>query len=248
MIPKIIHYCWFGGNPLPELAKKCIASWHKYLPDYEIKEWNENNFDIHLMPYVEEAYRLKKFAFVSDVARFWILYHYGGIYFDTDVEVIKPFDDIIERGAFMGCEGNDPLKQNIEINPGLGMGVEKNNKFYQEMLEFYSNQILECDSHCDPLLTIVPLTTKKLETHGYKSLLAEKIQNIEGINIYPIEYFCPINYYTGKIEITENTHSIHHYSASWMTNQLKFKIWLKQKIGYKNVEFIKRLFNKLRIK
>lgn len=104
MIPKVIHYCWFGGNPLPDSAKKCISSWRKYLPDYEIKEWNERNFDVKSIPYTREAYRLKKFAFVSDYARMWILYHYGGIYFDTDVEVIKPFNDIIQRGNFMGFE------------------------------------------------------------------------------------------------------------------------------------------------
>ena len=105
MIPKIIHYCWFGHNPLPESAKKCIESWKKYLPGYEIKEWNESNFNVNAIPYTEEAYRLKKYAFVSDYARFWILYHYGGLYFDTDVEVIKRMDDIIERGAFMGRFG-----------------------------------------------------------------------------------------------------------------------------------------------
>lgn len=104
MIPKVIHYCWFGGNPLPDSAKKCISSWRKYLPDFEIKVWNERNFDVKSIPYTREAYRLKKFAFVSDYARMWILYNYGGIYFDTDVEVIKPFNDIILRGNFMGFE------------------------------------------------------------------------------------------------------------------------------------------------
>ena len=104
MIPKIIHYCWFGRNPLPESAIKCINSWKKFFPDYEIKEWNEDNFDVNIIPYTAEAYEAKKYAFVSDYARFWILYHFGGIYFDTDVEVIKPFDDILERGPFMGRE------------------------------------------------------------------------------------------------------------------------------------------------
>ena len=104
VIPKVIHYCWFGGNPLPELALKCIASWKKFLPDYEIKEWNERNFDVYQAPYIAEAYKLKKYAHVSDYARFWILYHYGGIYFDTDVEVIRPMDDILARGSFLGFE------------------------------------------------------------------------------------------------------------------------------------------------
>ena len=95
MIPKIIHYCWFGGNPLPDSAMKCIASWKKFLPDYEIKKWNESNFDVNMIPYVKEAYQVKKYAFVSDFARFYILYKYGGLYFDTDVEIVKPLDSII---------------------------------------------------------------------------------------------------------------------------------------------------------
>ena len=124
MIPKIIHYCWFGRGPLPELAQKCIASWKKYLPDYEIKEWNEDNFDVNIIPYTAEAYKAKKYAFVSDYARFWILYKFGGIYFDTDVEVIRPIDDIVERGNFMGFE-TDPSLTNDDaskasVAPGLG--------------------------------------------------------------------------------------------------------------------------------
>lgn len=127
MIPKIIHYCWFGRNPLPELAQKCIASWKKYLPDYEIKEWNEDNFDVNIIPYTAEAYAQKKYAFVSDYARFWILHKYGGIYFDTDVEVIRPIDDIIARGNFMGFETDpNPAKGDASegsVAPGLGLGV-----------------------------------------------------------------------------------------------------------------------------
>ena len=101
-IPKVIHYCWFGRNPLPPLAEKCIASWRKFLPDYEIKEWNEDNFDVTMNAYIEEAYHMKKYAFVSDFARFYVLYHHGGVYFDIDVEVIKPMDDILAKGPFMG--------------------------------------------------------------------------------------------------------------------------------------------------
>ena len=124
MIPKVIHYCWFGGNPLPASAKKCIASWRKYLPDYEIKEWNESNFDVNIIPYTAEAYKAKKYAFVSDYARFWIFYKYGGLYFDTDVEVIKNMDDIIAKGPFMGCEneakaGATPVQ--LGVAPGLGL-------------------------------------------------------------------------------------------------------------------------------
>ena len=132
-IPKIIHYCWFGGKELPESAKKCIDSWKRFFPDYKIKEWNESNFDINYCDYTKEAYEAKKWAFVSDVARFKILYENGGFYFDTDVEVIKSFDDIISNGAFMGFE-ND---KKCLVNPGLGLGVEAGNQFYKEMLDLY---------------------------------------------------------------------------------------------------------------
>ena len=124
MIPKIIHYCWFGRNPLPELAQKCIASWKKYLPDYEIKEWNEDNFDVNIIPYTAEAYAAKKYAFVSDYARFWILYKYGGIYFDTDVEVIRPIDDIIAKGNFMGCETDARGERRCKRRPRSRAGGE----------------------------------------------------------------------------------------------------------------------------
>ena len=126
MTPQIIHYCWFGRNPLPDLALKCIASWRKYLPDYEIKEWNEDNFDVNIIPYTAEAYKAKKYAFVSDYARFYILYKYGGLYFDTDVEVIRPISDILNNGAFMGCECDGMSKSSpITVAPGLGLGVQE---------------------------------------------------------------------------------------------------------------------------
>ena len=144
MIPKIIHYCWFGRNTLSPLAIKCIESWKKYFPDYEIKEWNEANFDVNIIPYTQEAYEAKKYAFVSDYARFWILYHYGGLYFDTDVEIIRSMNVIIEKGSFMGCENNDKegknLFQKLGVNPGLGMGSIPYHPFYKEMLDLYVSE------------------------------------------------------------------------------------------------------------
>ena len=122
MIPKIIHYCWFGRGEKPALAKKCIASWRKFFPDYEIKEWNEGNFDVNIIPYTAEAYACKKYAFVSDYARFWVLYKYGGLYFDTDVEVIRPMDDIVARGPFMGIETPATFGNLPNVAPGLGLG------------------------------------------------------------------------------------------------------------------------------
>lgn len=216
MIPKIIHYCWFGRNPLPELAVKCIASWKKYLPDYEIKEWNEDNFDVNIVPYTTEAYRAKKYAFVSDYARFWVLYKYGGIYFDTDVEVIKNMDDIISKGAFMGCElcpdkENGGLKP--AIAPGLGLGVEPENEFYKKIIDSYKNKHL---FNFKGLITetVVGIVTK-LFMESKTDINLKQICAVEGITIYPDDYFCPIIAYTGEMNITDNTRSIHHYTATW---------------------------------
>lgn len=213
MIPKKIHYCWFGRNPLPESAKKCIDSWRNYLPDYEIKEWNEDNFDVNIIPYTEEAYRLKKYAFVSDYARFWILYKYGGLYFDTDVEVIKNMDDIIARGPFMGIEAGATPAQ-LGVAPGLGLGVNPGLGLYKEMLNIYKKKhfttwtgIME-----DTVVTIMTRLLSKKD----KVNLGKGICQCGGIYLYAPEYFCPKNYYTGEMNITDRTVCIHHYSASWV--------------------------------
>lgn len=217
MIPKIIHYCWFGRSPLPELAVKCIESWKKFLPNYEIKEWNEDNFNVNIVQYTAEAYRAKKYAFVSDYARFWILHKYGGLYFDTDVEVIKNMDDIIANGAFMGCElcpdkVNGRLKP--AIAPGLGLGVEPGNKLYKQIIDSYKNKHL---FNKKGLITetVVGIVTKIL-INNKKGVNLKQICKIGEITIYPDDYFCPIIAYTGEMNITENTRSIHHYTATWV--------------------------------
>lgn len=220
VIPKIIHYCWFGANKLPELAEACIASWKKYLPDYEIKEWNEKNFDISITPYVQEAYAAKKYAFVSDYARFWILYHYGGLYFDTDVEIIRPLDHIIQRGPFMGIEGGSSIilskekcEKSIGVSPGLGIGAFPKMELYGEILNLYANlHFRKADGRLN-IETVVSYTTKML--NRYQSIKNDSIQNIAGIWIYPEEYFSPINIKDNQLRITQNTVSIHHYAASW---------------------------------
>lgn len=223
MIPKIIHYCWFGGNPLGENEKKCITSWKKYFPDYEIKLWDESNYDVNKITYTRQAYQEKKYAFVSDYARFDILYQYGGIYFDTDVEVIKSMDDIISLGAFMGCEAG--LEKSV-VNPGLGMAVEQGNAFYREVMEYYKSlQFFQKDGEQKGVI-VGSIVTNLLKKKGLCHM--KGIQNIAGIHIYPEEYFCPMNYLTNEINITENTYSIHHYSASWLTEEEK---WKNEEIG-----------------
>lgn len=231
MIPKIIHYCWFGRGPLPELAQKCIASWKKYLPDYEIKEWNEDNFDVNIIPYTAEAYKAKKYAFVSDYARFWILYQYGGIYFDTDVEVIRPIDDIIERGNFMGFE-TDPKPQlkadasEASVNPGLGMGVAPGLGIIKKMLDYYEGRHFEFVPGGIGQLTIVHIATEVLLKSGLK--LQQGIQQVDDMWIYPAEYFCPINLKTGRIHVKPNTRTIHHYAGTWQDKHFSFKVWIKK--------------------
>ena len=224
MIPKVIHYCWFGHNPLPDLAKSCLASWQKFLPDYEIKEWNESNFDVNIVPYVQEAYEAKKYAFVSDYARFWILYHHGGIYFDTDVEVIRPMDDIIEKGAFMGCEMDPYKKYSISVNPGLGLGSPAGMFFFKLLLQQYETEHFEWKG--TKTKTVVDFTTNLLLANGLENVA--KIQCVKSIYIYPSDYFNPYNIITSHIRITENTRSIHRNAASWISQsplvKLKYKI------------------------
>ena len=248
MIPKVIHYCWFGRNPLPTSAQKCIASWRRYLPDYEIKEWNEDNFDVNIIPYTRQAYEAKKYAFVSDYARFWILYHEGGLYFDTDVEVIKSLDDIIKRGPFMGVEQGAFMDGKPMVAPGLGLGVEAGHPFYEKMLHVYTGLEYRNPDGSFDNTTIVSYTTRELYAHGM--VASENLQNVDGIWIYPADYFCPMDSTTGITSITERTVSIHHYDCSWMDHcSLGFRLhqiknFLFRIIGQKNASLVNHLIHK----
>ena len=210
-IPKIIYYCWFGKKQLPELAKKCIDSWKKFLPNYEIKEWNEQNFNIDACLYTKQAYSLRKYAFVSDYARFKILYDNGGIYFDTDVELIKSIDDIIENGPFMAFEKNN---LGININPGLGIASYSKHKIYKEILDIYENMKFIKDDNTLNLTIVGQYTTEIFKKYGLQN--ETKLQKIEDIYIYPKDYFSPKEFETQETIITKNTRAIHHYSASWI--------------------------------
>lgn len=224
-ITKVIHYCWFGRNPLPESAQKCIASWRKYLPDYEIIEWNEDNYDVNSIPYTAQAYEAKKYAFVSDYARFKILYEYGGLYFDTDVEVIRPLGDIIASGPFMGFEIDpDGKGYRGDVAPGLGLGAFPKMELYSDIMKAYKTFKFLNEDGSTNTKTVVKYITEILETKGLSSV--KGIQEIDGLTIYPKEYFNPLNDNTGVLKVTENTRSIHWYAKSWLKpkNKLYSKI------------------------
>lgn len=230
MIPKVIHYCWFGGKPLTKLAKKCIKSWKKYCPDYEIKEWNESNYDVNACPYVQEAYKAKKYPFVSDYARFDILYKYGGLYFDTDVEILKPIDQIVSQGAFMGVE-NINLNQGeekIAVAPGLGIAAQPQMPVYKELIDFYNSIHFVNNSN---LLTIVDYTTNILKEHGLQ--IKDENQKVCDLTIYQKEYFNPTNMHTREVVLTDKTVSIHHYAGSWLGKKEKFKRFVRKIVGNK---------------
>ena len=214
MIPKKIHYCWFGRNPLPESAQKCIASWRKFFPDYEIIEWNEDNFDINAIPYTAQAYEAKKFAFVSDYARFKILYEHGGLYFDTDVEVIRPMEDIIAQGPFMGNEIDPKDGQTGDVAPGLGLGAYAGMLFYKQILDEYGKLTFRNEDGSLNQKTIVKYTSELLLEYGLSA--QSGIQNIAGLSIYPSEYFNPLDDATGRLRITPNTRSIHWFTKTWL--------------------------------
>ena len=255
MIPKIIHYCWFGRNPLPQSAIKCINSWKKFFPDYEIKEWNEDNFDVNIIPYTAEAYEAKKYAFVSDYARFWILYHFGGIYFDTDVEVIKPFDDILERGPFMGREQGAFIKNicgtsyngnGFGVAPGLGIGATSGLELYKEFLKSYDSLTFKNEDGTLNTKTIVSYTTETLLSHGLNDNNDEP-QEVVGVWIYPTDVLCPMDHtQANKLNITDRTVSIHLYDCSWINhNTIRYKLHLLKNLLARRfgVKFINKCIN-----
>ncbi len=220
MIPKKIHYCWFGGNPLPELAQKCIESWKKYCPDYEIIEWNEANFDVRCNQYCSEAYDAKKWAFVSDVARLYALVTEGGIYMDTDVEVTKPLDEFLELEAFSGFESYDRILTGI-------MAATKGQKMFTELLEDYEGDSFFNEDGTPNLSTNVERITKNCLKHGL--VLNNTKQTVNGFTLFPNDYFCPKDCVTKALNITENTHTIHYFDGSWLSEEDKCMANLKEK-------------------
>lgn len=209
MIPKRIHYCWFGHNPLPKLAKTCIKSWKKHCPDYEIIEWNEDNFDISFCPlYVRQAYDAKKWAFVTDYVRLQVVYEYGGVYMDTDVELIRSLDPLLKYQAYFGFEDE------MNVNTGLGFGAVQGNPLVLEIMQDYN--CLSFGVPGEPIIACPKLNTKVFLKHGL--VKENRAQVLAGdILVLPTEYFCPKSMIDGIVRKTKNTYSIHHYDSSWIT-------------------------------
>lgn len=221
-IPKTIHYCWFGRGQMPEDAKKCIESWKKYCPDYTIKEWNEDNFNIASNAYVKEAYEARKFAFVTDYVRLYALYTEGGIYMDTDVEVLKPLDEFLNCHAFSSFENNN------SIPTGL-MASEKGGTWVKKLLDEYTDlHFLMPDGSLDTTTNVVRITNLTEKEYGLKRV--SSYQDLGDVTLYPHEYFCPKDWQTGKINLTENSFAIHHFKGSWHSK--KEKKLTEERIAY----------------
>ena len=210
-IPKIIHYCWFGGKPKPPLAEKCIKSWKKFCPDYEIREWNEGNFDVSTAPlYVRQAYEAGRWAFVTDYVRLRALTELGGVYMDTDVEVVKPLDPYLKHRAFAGFEQID------RVQTGL-LACEKGFSLFQAFLAHYDTaSFLRPDGSVD-ITTNVEVLTRLCRERGL--VCNDKFQVVDGLAIYPRAYFCPVDYETEKLKRTRKTVTIHWFSGSWHTEE-----------------------------
>lgn len=211
MIPKVIHYCWFGGNPLPEGAKKCINSWKKFMPDYEIIEWNESNFDVNLNSYTKMCHENKKYAFLSDYVRLYVVEKYGGLYFDTDVEVIKSFDDLLCYDGFFGYEEKN------YIATGLGFGAVKNSEILQLMMNEYN---IFLNDHKE-LVSCPRLNTNACEQFGF--VINGEYQEMKNVLLLPVDYLNPFNNNTGVLNKTKNTYSIHWYSMSWLSTSKRLR-------------------------
>ncbi len=219
MIPKIIHYCWFGRGEMPELAVKCIESWHKYMPDWEYKLWNEDNFDVNSTPYTKEAYESKKYAFVSDYVRLKALYEIGGLYMDVDFEVLKPFDDLMTGNeAFAGFEGSKHLPVMMGVCASKAGG-----EWVKEMLDLYHDRHFIIDGKMD-LTPNVTYLTKVM--HGNGLVQNGKLQKYKDLTVFPVDYFCP-RQTTGEYLKTENTYCESMCLSSWTDGG---KGW-KQSVG-----------------
>ncbi|WP_035322919.1 glycosyltransferase [Peribacillus kribbensis] len=237
-IPKIIHYCWFGGKEKPPLIKRCISSWEQILSDYEIKEWNENSFDLNSNDYVRDAYKAGKFAFVSDFVRVFALYNYGGIYLDTDVEVFKSFNEFLHYDSFWGFEQENYVATST-------IGAAKANQIIEKFLNSYNERDFIKEDGTLDTFTNVALITKILKELGVKPN-GEK-QDLPGMGIFfPQTYFSPYDYINCRKIISDNTYAMHHFYKSWLPFSSRVKGLIKNVlaaiIGGENIARLRKVY------
>lgn len=213
LIPKVIHYCWFSGNEMPEGFKKCIASWEEYCPDYEIRRWDESNYDVAKNQYMNEAYGHKKWGFVPDYARLDILYHHGGIYIDTDVELVRSLDELLYQEAFCGVEkwGN--------VNMGGCSGSVAGHLMVGRLLEERQDISFHREDGSLNLETCGIYETKPFIRAGMH--VDNRVQVIQGMTVYSSDYFHPYDYMSGELSMTENTFAIHHFDGGWLDEKAR---------------------------
>ena len=210
-IPRVIHYCWFGGKPLPREAEKCLDSWRRHMPGCELRRWDESNYRPDAVPFTAEAARQGLWAFVSDYARFDILFNHGGIYLDTDVELVASLDPLLKHGAYMGWERTST---SLGVNSGLGMAAPAGMEIFAEVLADYAERPF-ADAKGNRLAgTVVTVVTDLLLRHGL--VLADTEQKVAGLTVYPSEYFNPLDDLTGRLNIGPQTYSIHHFAKTWL--------------------------------
>lgn len=215
MIPKIIHYCWFGKGGMNALAKHCIDTWKKILPDYELRLWNEDNFDVNSTLWTQQAYKEKKYAFVADYVRLHALYTEGGIYMDTDVEVLKSFDRFLDCPAFAGFESEAMIQTGV-------MGSKKESFWSEKMFSYYKNRpYLRNDGTPEPI-TNVTIISEMMSKYGFLPNNTFQTCN-EILHLYPTDFFCPKDQLTLKVHLTKNTYCIHHFDGSWFSPAVKWK-------------------------
>jgi len=228
MIPKTIHYCWFGGKPLPELAQKCIASWKKHCPNYKYMLWNEENFDINTVRFTAQVAEIQKWGFIVDYIRAWAVFKFGGIYLDTDVELLRPLDDLLDGNVcFAGFEDKE------YVNPGSIFAGEKDCVIAKEIVDYYSKYDIFSGGSKENLVPSPRIFTNILLKYGL--VMNNSYQELGAFTAYPSDYFSPKSLADGVLNITKNTYSIHHYDGSWLSKQMRRLLEEKQYIE-KNIK------------
>ena len=222
MIPKVIHYCWFGKKEKPDIVEMCINSWKKFLPEYEIIEWNEENFDVDSYPFTKEAYSIGNYAFVSDYVRVYVLYHYGGVYLDTDTEILGSLDRFLSQSSFWGFEEKNFIATSI-------IGSECKNELIKDFLDYYDNLSLYDECGHKKKFTNVLVITELLKNRGI--ILDGTLQTIDGVaTIYPQDYFSPYDYINCYMKKTDNSVAVHHFYKSWLPLSSRIKSNIKKSI------------------